>query len=212
MWNDLRLAARVLSCRPLLAAVVVSCLAIGLALNTGLFTVVDGLLYRPLQFPDPGRLYVPTLHVESAGRVIASGVLSPVSFRAIASPAGALAGSGAFAPEDFDGDGAHAAAGGIRHATQITHQLASVLGVAPVLGRAFEAADERPVERPAALLGHDLWVARFSADPGVIGRSLDIGRCRFRIVGVMPPGFDFPRGRISGHRSALATIARISAS
>jgi predicted permease len=66
--------------------------------------------------------------------------------------------------------------------------------VAPLLGRSLEAADELPMQRPAALLGHALWVTRFSADPAVIGRSLDIGRQQFRIVGVMPPGFDFPRG------------------
>jgi predicted permease len=100
----------------------------------------------------------------------------------------------AFAPHEFDGQESSTAAAGIRRATQISPHLFSVLGISPLIGRAFTAADESPTEILPALLGYELWVNRFSSRTDVIGRDWEVGRNRFRIVGVMPPAIDFPRG------------------
>jgi putative ABC transport system permease protein len=171
----------------------VGCLAAGLTLNTALFTVVDGLLYRPLPFPDSTRLHVPTLHIESAGRVVPVRTLSPSGFRALDAQARTMS-CAAYAPDEFDGQQASATAAGIRHPMQIVSGLFRVLDVSPFAGRTFTAEDEIASEVVPAILGYQLWVRRFAADATAIGREWTVGRRRFRVVGIMPPGVDFPRG------------------
>jgi len=100
----------------------------------------------------------------------------------------------AFAPHEFDGQTSSTAAAGIRRATQVSAQLFGVLGVSPLLGRGFTAADESPTEITPALLGYELWMNQFAGNVEVIGRDWEVGRQRFRVIGVMPRGLDFPRG------------------
>jgi putative ABC transport system permease protein len=79
-------------------------------------------------------------------------------------------------------------------ANVVSENLFDLLGVRPILGRSIAAADNRVGAADVAVLSHDLWVTRFAADPGVIGRAVKFSEKPFTIVGVMPPGFEFETG------------------
>ena len=76
---------------------------------------------------------------------------------------------------------------------EITSNAFKMLGVAPILGRAFSAADERPSEPPVAVISHLLWKTRFNSEPAVLGRTVKLGTTSATIIGVMPEGFGFPK-------------------
>lgn len=79
-------------------------------------------------------------------------------------------------------------------AVRISSSLLPMLGVQPALGRAFHQEDDGDGSPGVVMLGYDLWQRRFGADPAVLGRSLQLNQRPYTIIGVMPPGFDFPRG------------------
>ena len=75
---------------------------------------------------------------------------------------------------------------------EITANAFRMLGVAPMMGRAFSEQDERPSEPPVAVISHMLWKTRFNSEPGVLGRSIKLGTSNATIIGIMPEGFAFP--------------------
>ena len=76
---------------------------------------------------------------------------------------------------------------------EITANAFRMLGVSPILGRAFSEQDERPSEAPVAVISHMLWKNRFNSEPGVLGRTVKLGTTSATIIGVMPEGFGFPK-------------------
>jgi putative ABC transport system permease protein len=186
--QDLRYAVRTLRFNLTFTAVAVSCLALAIGVNSMIFSVVDGVLVQPLPFADPDRL----MELNEANPQIGvrrSGVSYPTlrdwreRSRSLASIAGVTLRSLAVAdrgdPERYEG-------------AAVSWELFSMLGVAPALGRDFVAADDRPGAEPVALLSDEVWRLRYSADRGVIGRSVLINGRPHTIVGVMPPDFEFP--------------------
>ena len=75
---------------------------------------------------------------------------------------------------------------------RVTHDLTTMLGVAPEIGRPFAVDDDRPGAEPVALLSHAVWASRFASDPAVVGSSIVLDGARVTVVGVMPTDFDFP--------------------
>ena len=191
IFRDLRYAARALRKNAVFTAVGVLTLGLGIGANTAIFSVVDAVLLRPLPYHDPSRLAVLwTTHTGPDRNQ--DGAISYRDFDQIRKHSRAFSDltifyipgwsvmtlTGAQEPERVQG--AH-----------VDANFFSLLGIAPVLGRAINADDVARGER-IGLIGHALWQQRFGGAPGALGQSLEIGGRRWRIVGIMPPEFRFP--------------------
>jgi predicted permease len=182
LWHDARFAGRVLRKSPGFTAVAVASLALGIGGNAAMFSVVNAILLRPLPYPAADRLVrltgfypkgaVVALQEQSRSMEIA-GVSSDVEFN--------LTGQG----EAVRLVGSLASA-----------NLFSVLGREAMLGRTFEAGDDRPGQDRIVVLSHALWHSRFGGDPATVGRTIAVEGVDRRIVGVMPAGFQFPSGSV----------------
>ncbi|MGH9720617.1 MAG: ABC transporter permease [Bryobacteraceae bacterium] len=189
MLADLRFAVRLLTRRPAFAIIAIFTLALGIGVNTLMFSVADHVLFRAFPYKDPERLvYVHKLHPEH-GRVMSSpNYLATWKSRAdVFEDVGAwtFAGFNLFTQSIPDSiRGARASA-----------SLFTMLGVQPQHGRLFAAGDEKPGSDQIVLLSDRLWRGRFNADPAIVGSSLMIGRngepaAEYTVVGVLPPSFD----------------------
>lgn len=190
--QDLRFALRRLVDNPGLTAIAVLSMALGLGVNITVFGVLYGLLLRPLPFGDPGR--VVALTMKHPGHSDGSGSWSypdyvdllreSTLFEGIAAHrgAGSVTLTGLAGPERIEIDA-------------VSSGLFPLLGVDPVLGRHFLPEEDRPDAPPALLLSHRLWQRRFHGDPGVVGQTVTASGKPHQIVGVMPPGFEFPDSR-----------------
>lgn len=184
--RTLRFALRQLAKNPGTTAVVVTVLAIAIAANTVVFSVVYARLLRPLPYPEPDRL-VQIWEVDTA-RGGEQGTVSPLNFldwqrESRAFRAMAVYG---YANLALTGDGGAERLRGVR----VSGAFFSVLGVEPLLGRALDADEEE--RGGAVVLSHDTWRQRFAADPEVVGRTLWLDGQAATVVGVMPRSFRFP--------------------
>ncbi|HEX5473989.1 MAG TPA: ABC transporter permease [Vicinamibacterales bacterium] len=186
LFRDLRFAVRLLRQSPAFTLIAVGALALGIGANTAVFSVVNGLLLEPLPYRAPDRLVA--VWEENVVRGEKQNVVSPANFihwremnRVFAGMAGTspafrttLTGAGDPIELPFQ---------------YMSANLLQVVGVAPELGRAFTADEERPGADKVALLSDGLWRRRFGADPNVLNRSIQLDGESCAIVGVMPPGF-----------------------
>ena len=194
MTQDLRFAIRSLRRAPGFATSAIATLALGVGATVAVFTVVNGVLLRPLPYDDPARIHMiwitnttpdgKTSEIPlSSGFFLdiqrqARGFESMAAFRAWSY---ALTEGGAPEAESLDG-------------ARVSPALFSVLGVRPALGQPFTTADVVPGAPSVAIIGHDLWRRRFGSDPAIVGRRVTLNGEAFTITGVMPSGFSFPRG------------------
>ena len=166
-------------------------MTLGLAIgaNTAFFSVVDAVLIRPLDFPRPDRLVV--IWEEDRLRGTVEEYPSLPDYFDLREQSTAFASLGAYTEVHAvltDPDAPPERLAG----SAVTHTLLQTLGRGPILGRPFTAAGDLPGREPTVLLSHGLWLRRFGADSAVIGRKLVLDDQSAIIVGVMPPGFDFP--------------------
>ena len=182
--QDLRFGARQLRRRPGFTLVAVLTLALGIGANAAVFTVVDGVLLRPLPYPQADRIVA--LQTTTASGIPAS--LSPADFRDYQRDVSSLAHAAAFTRADvaLTGAGEPQRLTG----TTVTPGFFDVMGVAPAIGRPFTTTD--PNDAGYVMLAHGLWQRAFGGDPAIVGRAVTLDAERYVVVGVMPPGFDFP--------------------
>lgn len=184
--QDVRFTLRILARSPGFALVALLTLALGIGATTAVFTVVDSVLIRPLPYPNADRLVVVWERTPEEPKSQTS-PLNFVDFRAGATTFEALA-----AWEDLSLTLTDVDRPEVLPATGITAEFFAVLGVPPLHGRPLRAEDGAEV----AVISHRLWRQRFGADPGVIGRTLQLDGAAVEVVGVMPAGFDVPREEI----------------
>ena len=185
--QDVRYGLRLLRRSPAFTAVAIGTLGLGIGANTAIFSVVHGVLLRPLPFPDSGRIVAletlitrPVRHTASASYPDFFDWKSQSrSFTAMACRRGI----------GFSLTGAAQAAH--IQAQAVSSDFLAVLRAAPLLGRGFLPEDDRPGAR-VALLSHTLWSSRYGEDPGIVGRTIGLDGHEYTVVGVMPPGFRFP--------------------
>lgn len=185
--QDLRYAIRQLRKNPGFATIAVITLALGIGANTAIFSVVHAVLLRPLPFPEPTRLVLTYEGIPKIGfpklPFSAPDLLlyrqAQHSFEDMAD----------YQNRDFELSGA----GEPERATgaRISANLFSVLGVHPMLGRAF-AADEDQPGRNVVLISYALWQSKYGGSHDVIGRAMNVDRAPYTIIGVMPRHFQFP--------------------
>ena len=189
LLQDLRYAARTLRRSPGFAAAAISTLALGIGATVAVFTVVNGVLLRPLPFADPDRLFAITL----APRGIRSGgpSMSDRDYVAFAERTHAFDHVATF--QTFPGKLTGGDEPALVAAAGVTSEFFGVLGVPPAIGRAFAAGEDMPGRDAVVILGDGMWRAVLGADPGVVGKSITLDGVRRTVIGVMPPGFAFPR-------------------
>jgi putative ABC transport system permease protein len=188
MWRDLIHCLRVIRRYPFSSAAIVLVLALGIGANTAMFAIFRTWILKPLDFVDSERLVAPYAAHRDQPQIDYN-----VSARDAADwrETRGLAGLSLFVRHSFrvDDETDPERVEGAR----IEASLFPLLGVEPVLGRGFDADEDRPGHPGAvALLSDDLWRRRFAADPAVIDREIRLDGRPYRIVGVMKPGFAFP--------------------
>ena len=182
IWQDLRYGARMLLKNPGFTLIAVLTLGMGIGANTAIFSVVNGVLLRPLPYNEPERIVT----LLSDGRF----PVSPANFldfransQSFAQMAAAEAWGGALTgndrPEQLDG-------------LRMGEGLFGLLGARALLGRTLQAEDYQPGKDHALVLSHKLWQRAFGGDPNVIGRNIRLSGESYAVVGVMPPQFQFP--------------------
>jgi putative ABC transport system permease protein len=189
---DLRFVLRQLRKSPGFAMTAVLMLAFGIGATTAIFSIVEGVLLRPLPFPDPSRLVVLADHLEGADRSgdgsSEAGVTVP-DIRAYTRETNSFTALGGYAYFGYELSGAGEAAQ--INATRLTSGVFPALGVQPQLGRFF-TADEDEQSQPVAVLSYATWKNRFNANPHVLGTKILLDRKPYIVIGVMPRSFEFP--------------------
>ena len=198
-WNwlesparDLRFSLRTLRRTPGFTVIAILVMALGIGANVALFTVVRGVLLKPLPFHDPDRLvmlYEEGLQMDDAAgpNVVSGGMYAEWknqsrSFSSLALAKGirvGLSGSGGQLPEKLK-------------SALFSWNMLSTLGVQPALGRDFTEADDKPGANGTVLLSWGLWKRRFGGDPAILKQTIDLDAQTYTVIGVMPAWFDFP--------------------
>lgn len=187
--NDLRLALRRLRRSPRFAVTAALTLGVGVGGVAGIFALVDCVLLRPLPYPQPDRLVVVTHSAPGLG--LSESGHSFGTYHHYRDNSRALQDLAVYNENVVDvSDGAEPER---VHVAIVTPNLFSTLAVAPALGRSFLPEDGAPGAPAVVILGHDLWVRRYGADPRIVGRTVELNRAPKEVVGVMPKGFGFPR-------------------
>jgi putative ABC transport system permease protein len=186
--QDIGYSLRRLRKGPGFAVVAVATLALGIGANAAIFSAVNAVLLRPLPYPEPDRLMVVN-HVWK-GR---PAVVSPQNFLDFQQETRSFE---ALAVYDTDGATLTGRGEPVQLATgETSAAFFDVLHVTPALGRGFRPGENEPGRNRVVVLSHGLWRERFGADPAVVGQSVMLDGVPHEVIGVAPPGFDFPRGR-----------------
>jgi predicted permease len=187
LWQDTRYAVRTLRQKPGFTAVTLATLALGIGATTLMFTVIDGVLLRPLPYADPGRLLAMHSH-EDSWNVAAFGErhLSQPDFRDCQKQVRSADIAGWVYNNATLSEPGQAEYVRVK---EISANLISVLGVPVQMGRAFLPEEDRAGGVPVAILSYGQWQQRFAASPVALGSSLVADGVRYTIVGVMRPDF-----------------------
>lgn len=189
LLSDLRFVLRQLRKAPVFAATAILMLTFGIGATTTIFSMVDGILLRPLPFRDPGRLVtIGDFKSATSSEPVQTAVTSPqvVSYIQQTHSFSAL---GGYRPVSFELSGAGEPA--VVSATRMTPGLFTALGVAPLMGRFFtEQEDQQRAQ--VAVLSYTTWKTRFGANPAILGTQIDLDRKPYIVIGVMPRSFEFP--------------------
>jgi len=189
LGQDLRFALRTARREPGFAIVAVLTLALGIGINTAVFSVVDTVLLRKPPYADPDRLVALRQNFPKQGDLVIG--CSPADFldyrdrnRAFSSVAG-------FEDAVYDLTGAGAEPVRVQ-AQRVTYNLFSTLGVAPLSGRLFSAAEDQPGGPRVALVSYEFWRRHFGGMPNAVGATIRLNEEPYTVIGVMPAGFEFP--------------------
>jgi len=189
LLQDLRYALRRLGNAPGFTAVAVLTLGLGIGATTTLFSVVHGVLLRPPPFPQPERI-VRVFEVGRDGNRPSQ--MSDPNFLDLSEQNRSFDGLAQYQTMLVSVAGGREAARVT--AAQVSRDFLRVMGVEPVLGRSFRAEEQREGAAPVVVVSDGYWRRYLQADPDLSGRTLTYGDDIVSVVGVLPPGFDFPEG------------------
>ena len=206
LWQDLRYALRMLRQHPGVTATIVLTLGIGMAVNATVFTIVNAAVLRPFPFEEADR-------VVQIGMAMLPGDVGTLSYpdleewQAATTTLEQVGASRQTGMTIADDDRSAARLAG----AYVSWSMFPLLGVRPVIGRGFVEADDRAGAAPVAILSDETWRTRYGADPGVIGRTVRISGVPATVIGVMPPGFEYPdREKLWLPLAALPEASRTS--
>jgi putative ABC transport system permease protein len=189
LFHDLRYALRRLLTTPGFTLTAILTLAFGIGATTAIFSIVEGVLLRPLPFPDPDRLVTLGDILEGVKYgADTPGVTAP-GVRVYMRDTHGFSSLGGYQPSTYElsGQGSPAQIS----AARLTASIFPVLGVSPLMGRTF-TEDEDARSQPVAILSYQTWRSRFDGDVHVLGKKILLDRKPYEIIGVMPREFEFP--------------------
>ncbi len=190
LFQDVRFGLRMLRKSPGFTAVAVLTLALGIGANTYIFSVVDALLFRSMEFPDPGRLVALWERVPTAG--VNRNEVAPANFLDWKQQ-----------NHVFDHIAAYswwnANLGGVEqpehlHGFLVTPDYFATVEAQPMLGRTFLPEEGPPGKDLVAVLSYELWRDHFAADPSIVGKPVLLNGIKYAVVGVMGANFNHPTG------------------
>jgi putative ABC transport system permease protein len=187
--RDLRHGARLLWKAPGFSAVALAALALGMGATTAIFSVVDAVLLKPLPFRDPQRLLV--IWESNPVQNLKEMFVTPGDFLEWRNQSRALEALAAIQDVSINltgGPNGHIEPEELR-AERVSANLFPLLGVQPVVGRAFASEEDQPGRTSCALLSHSLWQRRFGGDPSIAGKAIRLRDRSYTVVGVLPAGF-----------------------
>jgi putative ABC transport system permease protein len=191
--QDLRFGLRMLRKSPGFTAVAVLTLALGLAANTAIFSIINGVLLQPLEYPNPSQLVGIQLFIPKLADKFPLMPLNPAIYLAWSREAKSLAGIGVV-DEGYSFNLTGAGEPTLVSADAISPGLFDVLGVAPMLGRNFSPDADQAGHNHEVILTHDQWQNRFHSDPNIIGHAIALNGSPYTVAGVLPAEFHFPQG------------------
>jgi predicted permease len=183
--RDLRLALRQLRKAPGFSLTIILTLALGLGATSAVFSLIEGVLLRPLPFRDPQRLVLLGDHL---GDSVQLGV-TPSEVKTYENVSQAFSSMGAYVTTSWELSGGELSES--INGARLTPGVFSVLDVAPVVGRVF-TQQENDAHSPVAVISYGLWLSRYHRDPHIAGATITLDRRNYTILGVMPRSFEFP--------------------
>jgi predicted permease len=186
--QDVRYALRMLRKSPGFTAVAILTLALGIGANTAIFSIVDAVLLRPLPFKNPSRLVmlwegIPEIGFPKIGASAPDLMLYEREQKSFDSV-------GAFQNEKLDISGGTGEPERIT-AARVSFSIFPMLGVSPLIGRTYTRGEDES-RANVVVLSYGLWQRRYAADRNVVGRTIDLNRVPYTVLGVMPKNFVFP--------------------
>ncbi|MFZ0819933.1 MAG: ABC transporter permease [Candidatus Acidiferrales bacterium] len=182
LWQDLRFAFRMLRKNPGFTAVAILTLALGIGANTAIFSLINGVLLRPLPYRDPDRLTM-VWGKNDDGTRDNVGYATYLEWKAQNKSFQELALYSSWQPTLQIGEPEHL--NGLR----VTNNYFRTLGVHPELGRDFLPEEDAPASMHVVILSHALWQRKFNSDPGIVGKSFAMGATTYVVAGVLPASY-----------------------
>ena len=186
--NDIRFAGRSLMRRPVSTLLALVALALGIGMNTAIFSAVNNVLLRPLPFRDEDR--VVSVWERGLRADIARNEMAPANFIDMRDQNQTFVDVGAFGEKSFNlsGVGEPERLDGL----MVSAKVLALLGVEPLRGRTFALEEDQPGQDQVVVLSHNLWERRFNHDESIVGKKITLDAQPFTVIGVMPRGFFFP--------------------
>src|SRR4029453_15207654 len=191
--NDLKFALRQLGKSPAFTAIAVLTLALGIGANSAIFSVINAVLLHPLPFPKPNQLVAVWSKV--ANDNLEKQTESIPNYVDLRDQSQTLAALAAFTRSGAGLNGTEEARQ--LHGVAITSDIFTVLGVAPARGRVYTREDDN-VDTRVVVLTDYAWKTYFNSDPEIVGKQVSLSWRSYTVLGVMPPGFQFP---VEGERA-----------
>ncbi len=186
--QDVRYAARTLRRSPAFSVTAIATLTLGIGTTVAMFTIVNGVLLRPLPFPQPDRLFLLALSPKSF--FMAQPGMADVTYLQFRERDRTFQHLAAFS--SYKGNLAGAGDPVVLKMAGVTTEFFDALGVRPAMGRTFLSADGEEGRERTIVISDQLWRSRFGSDPGIVGKTVRLNDTGHTVVGVMPAGFDFP--------------------
>ncbi|HTE47469.1 MAG TPA: ABC transporter permease [Gemmatimonadaceae bacterium] len=186
LGRDIRFGARLLKRTPVFTFTGIAIVALGIGAATAIFSVVYGVMLRPLPYREPERLVSIWLQ-RGTGHTYPSAA-DAAELRQLRSVFTDVALIRSSTNLNLVGDGEPRRLLGAR----VSPNLFSLLGVSPTMGRTFTPDEDQPGHERVALLSDALWRGRFGADPAIVGRQIHLNGSMHTVIGVMPPEFQYP--------------------
>ena len=188
LWSDLRFGLRMLRKNPAFATIVILTLALGIGVNTAIFSVVNTLFLHPPGVNHPDRVVVQRARYGKLG--LKSIAVSAPDFAQLRDSTNIFQSAALEATSDFNfsaGEYPERLRG-----AQVSWQWFDVFGAQPLLGRVFTRDEDQPKANQVVLLAYPAWHRWFGGDPNIVGRTVRLNQQDFRVIGVMPQGFGWP--------------------
>lgn len=187
--KDIKYGVRSLMKRPGFTFIAIITLGLGIGANSAIFSVVNGVLWRPLPYPNAQQLVMAWENHKARGGPEREW-FAPSDFtdwRDQNSSFSHLSALNDWAPTLTGRDEPEPLVG-----ATVSHDMFALLGVAPALGRSFLPEEDLPKAPNLVVMSHELWQRRFNSDQAIVGKSISLNQESYSVIGVMPAGFQFP--------------------